>query len=390
MKKLTIESIRLEGNQVQCSLLIGKNRELLITNINETCLPFLCIDRVDAYVVGFLYFAMKNGYDFYSEIPISSELYYSIKKHYIPGLRLGNSELHDVEIIAPFSDFHPTKEKNIIGTGISCGVDSLYTIQVNTSDDIPRSCKLNGLFFFNVGAGFKGEKTLRTPLIEGRMEMAERFSKEYGFAYYFIESNIHLIMHKYVPYDHLEMESFVALFCIYTLQNGIKSYHFSSSNSVKDFSIDGDVVKNEGTCMFDMFTYSCLSINGMMFNSEGAEVERLDKVRSLCCYPPAYKYLNVCFNELHNCGICAKCIRTLLEINAVGDIDQFMDVFDVHFFKKHYKTYLRRLFINAKMKNEFYSKKIYPYYANQISIWDKMKWILAIILNKFVHKHVEV
>ena len=69
---------------------------------------------------------------------------------------------------------------------------------------------------------------------------------------------------------------------------------------------------------------------------------------------------------------------------------QFMDVFDVHFFKKHYKTYLRRLFINAKMKNEFYSKKIYPYYANQISIWDKMKWILAIILNKFVHKHVEV
>jgi hypothetical protein len=71
----------------------------------------------------------------------------------------------------------------------------------------------------------------------------------------------------------------------------------------------------------------------MTFNSEGAEVERLDKVRSLCCYPPAYKYLNVCFNELHNCGICAKCIRTLLEINAVGDIDQFMDVFDVHFFK---------------------------------------------------------
>lgn len=41
MKKLTIESIRLEGNQVQCSLLIGKNRELLITNINETCLPFV-------------------------------------------------------------------------------------------------------------------------------------------------------------------------------------------------------------------------------------------------------------------------------------------------------------------------------------------------------------
>ena len=38
----------------------------------------------------------------------------------------------------------------------------------------------------------------------------------------------------------------------------------------------------------------------------------------------------------------------------------------------------------------FIVKKIYPYYANQISIWDKMKWILSIILNKFVHKHVEV
>lgn len=118
-----------------------------------------------------------------------------------------------------------------------------------------------GCFSLMLVQDLKEKKTLRTPLIEGRMEMAERFSKEYGFAYYFIESNIHLIMHKYVPYDHLEMKSFVALFCIYTLQNGIKSYHFSSSNSVKDFSIDGDVVKNEGTCIFDMFTYSCLSIN---------------------------------------------------------------------------------------------------------------------------------
>lgn len=355
--------------------------------MNDACLPYLTTDRIDAYVVGLLYFAMKHGFDFHSELPVSEDLYYAIKAHFIPGLLLGNNALHAVEIHAPLVSAPACDDKSIRGTGISCGVDSLYTLAVSDSGIIPESHRLNSLFFFNVGAGFKGEKELRTPLIQGRLNLGKEFAEKYGYRFFFIESNIHLVMHKYFSYDHLEMESFMALFCIFTLQRGIKSYHFSSSNSILDFSVNGAIVRREGTCMFDMFTYACMSVNGMAFYSEGSEVERLDKVKVLSTWEPAFEFLNVCVNELDNCNVCGKCIRTMLEINAVGDIHKFKHVFDVEFFEKNYKLYLRRLYIDAVFRKDFFLRKLYAYYSKEISTMDKCRWIFSILMNKLLKRN---
>lgn len=387
MKGISIKSIKTVTGGVICHLQIDGNDEYITTTVNDECIPYLSADRIDAYVVGLLYFAMKHSFDFHSNLPISEDLYYAIKAHFIPGLLLGNKSLHAVEIHAPLASSPECKDKSIRGTGISCGVDSLYTLAVNESGGIPKSHRINSLFFFNVGAGFKGGKDLRTPLIEGRLNLGKKFAKKYGYHFFFIESNIHLVMHKYFSYDHLEMESFMALFCIFTLQKGIQSYHFSSSNSIVDFSVDGSVVEREGTCMFDMFTYACLSVNGMKLYSEGSEVERLDKVKVLSTWEPAFEFLNVCVNELDNCNVCGKCIRTILEINAVGDIHKFKHVFDVDFFEKNYKSYLRRLYIDAVFKKDFFLRKLYVYYRKEISTMDKCRWIFSILMNKLLKRN---
>lgn len=57
----------------------------------------------------------------------------------------------------------------------------------------------------------------------------------------------------------------------------------------------------------------------------------------------------------------------MLEIDAVGNIDDFGHVFDVDFYKRNYKVYLRCLYIDAKIKKDPYSAEIYIVLKNRIT-----------------------
>ena len=61
----------------------------------------------------------------------------------------------------------------------------------------------------------KAADILRTPLVEGRLQIAKAFAAEYGFDFIFIETNLHLILNKYLTYSHTENHTYMALFCIY-------------------------------------------------------------------------------------------------------------------------------------------------------------------------------
>lgn len=53
-------------------------KETIETTINCSFGVDVVADRIDAYVCGLLYFAMKGGYDIVSELPISDQLYYNL------------------------------------------------------------------------------------------------------------------------------------------------------------------------------------------------------------------------------------------------------------------------------------------------------------------------
>ena len=265
--KIKIGKYQQVGCRITCPLQIGNQDEELIINVNEFTLQYLTLDRIDAIVLGLLPFAMKNSCDFVSDNPISSELYYVLKFHYIPTICGIHSELHSVKILAPLID-RPDKVDGIpkmVATGISCGVASLYTIWNNAHADIPKSMKFNTLCFFNVGAAMKSSKELRTELVKGRLDLAKSFATEYNYNFVFIESNIHLLIHKHGGYSHIAYHTFMALFCIYLIQKAIHLYEYSSGYPAKDFSLmDIDV-----SARYDLFTLAQMSINGMHLYSGG-------------------------------------------------------------------------------------------------------------------------
>lgn len=385
-KIICIKNISIDKNIVNANIEINKNIEVIKTEINETCVQYICIDRIDAYVIGLLYFALKNGYDFQSTIPISESLFYNLNYHYIDALVKGNPHLHRVIINAPtISEINELDKKgNLIATGISCGVDSLYTIAMHTQLTVPYNYRVNTLCFFNVGAAMKTADELDNYLSKGRYELAKSFAEEYNYKFIHIESNIHFIIHKYSPsgYSHVENHTFMALFCIYHIQYGIKKYYYSSGHSISEFSINNKNNKEFDSAFYDLFTLRVASINNMQIYSTGSNINRLEKVRVLNNYPPSYKYLNVCTNEVKNDGICFKCERTLLEIDAIGDIEKFKYVFDIDYYKENINKYLSALYRKAILKKDPFYMEIYPYLKDKISLHLKIKTIFSIIKNR--------
>lgn len=146
--KIIIKQIELQGNTIQTSISIAGENQTITTSLNNECLPYLCLDRIDAYVIGFLYFALKQGYNIESHLPISEELYYNLEYHFIDAICMGNPHLHRIKIKAPtINGIQDLSQKTLVATGISCGIDSLYTIATHSTADIPKSFKLNTLCF---------------------------------------------------------------------------------------------------------------------------------------------------------------------------------------------------------------------------------------------------
>lgn len=61
------------------------------------------------------------------------------------------------------------------------------------------------------------------------------------------------------------------------------------------------------------------SSNAIQIIHDGGET-RINKLRLLVQYPEALARLRVCVNTLgsHNCGLCEKCVRTMLGLRAIG------------------------------------------------------------------------
>lgn len=379
MKEILIKSIKKEASFIIGELTIDGNSEFVKTKISEEFVQYAVTDRIDAFVIGLLMFAIKNGYDFVSDLPITDELKYNLETHLIPPLCNANPGFHHTLIKAPI--LPPIKRKaQVVATGISCGIDSLYTIQQHSTANLPDSRRINTLAFFNVGSSMKGGE-LHTSLVEGRYQLAKKFAKEYNYSFLFVESNLHLIINKYTPYSHIENHTYMALFCLNIILPYLKTYYYSSGYSYNNFSLYSNKQKILDCAHYDLLLMFCASIGEVKFYSSGSDKSRLEKTRALLDYEPAQKYLNVCVNNVENDGICFKCIRTLLAIDALGGIDKFSKVFDVDAYKRSRFFYLKRLYLDAKFKNNEFYKEILPYFKHELTLFMKLSFFASALFN---------
>lgn len=324
---------------------------------------YLCYERSDAYVIAVLNYAMRNGHDISCEAPLTEELYYNLDKYLIDAIKEYNPDFYRPIITAPISsELLPCG--GAVGTGISCGVDSLHALASQTDLKFKHH-NITHLTFNNVGSHGEGERAKE--LFRMRLDLPRKFAEEYGFNLVISDSNLMDV----VEQNHFKSHTYSSMFPVFCLQKLYSIYYYASSGyRYHEFRISDLPGSSCGS--YEILSLPLFSTRNLRIYSEGEGMTRMQKVSEMVNYPPSYKYLNVCLHDGNNCGKCEKCVRTLLAIDASGKLDNYSAVFDIDYYEKNKNWYLTQLLLQKADKKHDYIE-LYSYFKKEIKWWMHVK-----------------
>lgn len=301
-----------------------KNGDMLADNVYD---PFVLVPVI---------LGMYYGQNVKIEGNISPRLYHNLT-HYMMNIfdRFSDRTKMVKFSVAGFDTVDQSK-KRLIGTGISCGVDSLVTIYDNYVLEDDPAFKINSLFFFNCGTHGDYENPDSQKRFENRVNLNKRAADALGLPMYLVTSNFHAFTHKIG-------EQTIGYLAIYSCVLGVQKYlkrYLTSSNLSYDEIMDN----RENSRDFDFAEY-CESFYPHLVSTEnfelvidGCQYTRAEKTERISDWEIARKYLNVCIlpiNRGHNCSCCEKCMWTLIPLEAMGKLDNFSGVFNIDIYKKN-------------------------------------------------------
>lgn len=314
----------------------------LYYEFEERFSSYLCDERSDVFVLGLLIMAMEENYDIEFETPISERLHYQLSTYFIPLVSKYNSNrLSNIQLRGPIVD-EPIENLGKVATGCSGGVDSFYTIVRHNKNHISKNFQLTHLVFSSTGTMDNNSKRIED-YYRKHLEEVKGIAKDIGCDTIGCYSNLY----EYYRYPYWGFCTFFTPIygsVIFAVQKLIKIYYVNSGDSIGYFNIDLDKAHGHDASVIDVFTVGCMNTENLSFYSAGSECLRIEKEDYISLDNSARKHLNVCGMEINgvektwkylNCGICNKCLRTMVQLYALGKLDYFGEVFDLEDFYKH-------------------------------------------------------
>ena len=312
----------------------------------------------NCFLVGMLYPAMRYGEDIHVEGTVSARLLYNLNEYLIPLMVICDSRLKRIRVTAESTDDRGSSGAKAVGTGFSGGIDSFATIYEHFAKPSPEGFKLTHLFFFNVGAhGIPknpGDMEAIERQFHARYEKLSGFPEESGLPFVPVNSNVH----KFHPWGHLEVATFATVSAVMFLQRGIRRYYLASSGHTyrQLWKFLGDGGRPDAIERVNMMLLPWLSTEVLDLVDDGNLYARSAKTELVAGYPPAAKYLNVCYGHDTldtNCSVCPKCARTLLTLEILGRLDAFGGVFDIPRYKREVRRRLIAETVVGERRNLF-------------------------------------
>lgn len=313
---------------------IDDNRQPVWFKVEKKYSSYLCDERGDAFLILVLNYAMRHGHDIVSEAPIGEYLYYNIDRYLIDALADYNPHFRRTRINAPV-DSSSLSCARAVGTGISCGVDSMYVLAEELKDKFPLH-KLTHVMFNNVGS--HGEGVHGRQLFQSKKQRPQEIANNLNLELIFGDSNAMDV----VVQNHFFTHTYSSMFAVFCLQKLFSVYYYASSASkYHEFSLVDDGKRGSGS--YEFLSLRCFTTDKLTILSQGESKSRLEKLRTVVKYHPAYQYIHVCLKADNNCGKCEKCVRTLLGIDALGELDNFKESFDIDYYRKNRSWYIQQM-----------------------------------------------
>ena len=320
----------------------------------------------DAFVLIPLYYGMYYKQDVHIHGFVSKKLYKNVMKYLQRILCDFSDKLSRINItVDGFREAEADPNARVIGTGISCGVDSLATIYNWYVKENDPDFRINGLFFLNAGwhGYFDDEDTEK--LFLDRYALNKPAADELNLPVYLVDSNFHAFSYRLYPYQTGAMGYLANYSCILGLQRAIKKYYVSSTFSYSEIMMFGNLARDDDSNEFIDFNEFSESYSVPLIQTEqlelvidGCQIERSLKTELISDWDITQKYLTPCMgqsrfgSDAHNCTRCPKCLRTLLVIEAMDKLEDFAGVFDIGTYSKISYRYKCETVLN-RSKNAF-------------------------------------
>ena len=236
-----------------------------------------------------------------------------------------------------------------VGTAISCGVDSLYTVKKYVETSYP-SQKLTHLFITSANAELWDTKDGDLHKWESdHTEAFDRFnrvSEELKLPLVKVYTNFtwYILNRDWKKYHHLYTHHYITMSLVLILRKLWRIYYFSSTVDFTHFNLKDNSIKD--TDKHELLSMHILGLSDFTCYSGGAEATRIQKTLALTEFPIARETLHPCHKQGKiNCSdpTCGKCLRALLTLDYYDKLDTMKEVFDIDRYKREKKHYFWRL-----------------------------------------------
>lgn len=304
---------------------------------------FLLWERSDAFLCIILPFAIRNGKNIKCASPVTEHFLHNLTEVLIPHLCIHDNRLYHTRIIANYDD-KVIGTGDGVATGMSCGVDSLYSA-AQYVDSPYKSMNLTHLYIGNYLYGNDGVI----------YERGKNVAVELNLKLVQTGTNINLAL----DLPHVPTHFFKTMFGVLSLRKLFRVYYYSSAFDFGNFNLKNN--SEIDTAQYELlllYTFSCPDFQVL---TGGGKSSRLEKTRGISDFNAAHRFLNVCLepNLSMNCGKCGKCLRTLLMLDMLNVLDKFRDVFDIDVYNS---SRLDAMVYLVKEKNSPILSEVYEYF----------------------------
>lgn len=339
-----------------------RNHELWFS-VEKDYGEFLVSEVADSFVVALALRAVVSKQDIIVDAPLSERLLHNLSRAVFFALSKCCQSNEDTAIEPAFLPSVKCKKtlslrfgSTGVGTGCSLGVDSFSILKKYYLDyssyEYP-SYRITHLACFNVGAfgSFNTDSTRMSFFRE--VDNIKDFGNRIGLPVVSVDTNIHTF---FPEVDFNWSHSYLNMGCVLALQKLWGRYLYASGYSLDCFKWD-----IHDSAKYEPFLLPNLSTESTELISVDMDKPRSEKVLFIMNDSLVQKSLNVCLKEQRinngriqrsdvskyiNCGVCEKCLRTMLQLDIYDKLYLFKGVFDLSKWNEKKESFIRKVILN--------------------------------------------
>lgn len=260
---------------------------------------------VDPFVPAALLRAMRDGLDLHVDAPVSERFLSSLPT--LLDIFCSFEPLYRRPHITAESERRSRQSAGVSAAFFSAGADSFYTVLKHRSE-------LGALLFAHGFDVSIDDHALRRRVAEPIRETARRM----GHRLIEIETNLR-------PF--LEQRDAPGRSGLWTMVQGAA---LAGMSLVVGAEVSRAFIP-AGSSYAELAVWGTHPLIDPLWSTElvevvhdGCEAKRLEKIERIGADPHVHSALRVCFKNIggeYNCGVCAKCVRTMVELRTVGALD---------------------------------------------------------------------